>query len=542
MRRHPLDPPQPGSSATVHQRWVPWSGTVTASPCSDDGSVLAASGLAVEGVVTGEPIGMASELIEREIKYDVPADFLLPDMQDLLPEGGRIERLTIGLESLYFDTDEHDLLAHGITLRRRTGPIDAGWQLKVPSDDSRTEIRVDPTGNQTTVPKELAALTAGVRRGKALRSNVNVTTDRTTIRLLDAADEMLAEVGDDRVHAVRTGQRIATLNDWREVEAEVGLAGDEDFLTRINERLTRSGAQPSNSPNKVSRALGVTGVDSDTGKPRAVGDVIHGYLAAQERALISGDLNLRRGLGGIHPTRVATRRLRSTLRVFAAYFDRALAESYDAELSWYAKLLGQVRDREVQRARFAAAIAELPDEQVLGPVAGRIEQHLLTEQLQHQRTLLKAMNSKRYFALLEHTRRWVTDPPFTPEAKKKPAKLRAQVRAAAKKVDKHLAAALEQGDDEELHKTRKAGKRARYAAELARPVLGKKVRHAVHRYEDLQDILGEHQDCVVAADLLRRLAAGTPDVPNENGFTYGLLYARELDHAEKSRHRARSWQ
>lgn len=519
--------------------------------CGRDPVVGAGSGpadvggrrFAVEGVVAGEPVCMASDLIERENKYDVPADFLLPDLQDLLPEGGRIERLTVGLESVYFDTQGRDLLTHGVTLRCRTGPVDAGWQLKVPSGASRTEVRVAPTGSQTTVPKELAALVVGVRRGRALRRITTVTTDRAAVRLLDAAGDLLAEVCDDRVRAVVPGQRTATLSDWREVEAELGPAGDEDFLTAIDERLTGSGAQVSDSDNKVGRALGVAAADSDTGGPRTVGDVIHGYLTAQEQALISGDLNLRRGLGGIHPTRVATRRLRSTLRTFAAYFDRAPAETFDTELSWYAELLGQVRDREVQRARFAAAIAELPDEQVLGPVAGRIEQHLLTEQLQHQKTLLKAMNSKRYFALLEHTRRWVTDPPFTPEAKEKPSKLRVQVRAAAKKVDRHLAAALELGgDDEELHKARKAGKRARYAAELARPVLGKKMRRAVHRYEDLQDILGEHQDSMVAADLLRRLAAGTPDLPNENGFTYGLLYARELDHAEQCRHRARSWQ
>ena len=107
--------------------------------------------------------------------------------------------------------------------------------------------------------------------------------------------------------------------------------------------------------------------------------MLGGYLAEQDDALIAGDLTLRRGLGGIHPTRVATRRLRSTLRVFADFLDPARAQAFDAELSWYAGLLGGVRDREVQRARFTAAIAELPEELVLGPVGSRIEQHLLTE-------------------------------------------------------------------------------------------------------------------------------------------------------------------
>ena len=64
------------------------------------------------------------------------------------------------------------------------------------------------------------------------------------------------------------------------------------------------------------------------------------------------------------------------------------------------------------------------------------------------------------------------------------------------------------GDDgAELHKARKAGKRARYAAELGRPVLGKKkATNSVHRYRNLQDILGEHHDAVVP----RTCPAGWP--------------------------------
>ena len=57
-------------------------------------------------------------------------------------------------------------------------------------------------------------------------------------------------------------------------------------------------------------------------------------------------------------------------------------------------------------------------------------------------------------------------------------------------------------------------------------MLGKKTKNAVNQYKELQDILGDLQDGVVAADLLRRIAAGTAQHANENGFTYGLLYAR----------------
>ena len=235
-----------------------------------------------------------------------------------------------------------------------------------------------------------------------MRHIVTVRTDRTVHRVTNTAGEVVVEVADDQVDAVAPGRGAATLSSWREIEAELGPAGTPDTLTVIGERLTRAGATASTSPNKVAKALGMTpGADQRpgaTGRKTTAGDVIRAYLAEQDDALIDGDLTLRRGLGGIHPTRVATRRLRSTLRIFAAYFDPERAEAFDADLAWYAALLGEVRDREVQRARFGQMIADLPPEQVLGPVAARIEENLLVEQVRHQKTLDRAMSSRRYLA------------------------------------------------------------------------------------------------------------------------------------------------
>jgi CHAD domain-containing protein len=493
--------------------------------------------------VLKETTVVASEHLERETKYDAGADVVLPNLEVIVPDGGRVESSVLRLDSVYFDTETYDLLTMGITLRSRTGTTDTGWQLKVPTGDARTEIRLDPTGTQTTVPKEMSTLVAGVRRGRALLHIVTVRTDRTAHRVLAGDGQLVVEVADDTVDAVAPGQGSATLSSWREIEAELGPAADDTTLTAVGNLLTGAGATPSASANKVAKALGITPPEDHAPRNgRTAGDVIHGYLTEQDQALITGDLALRRGLGGIHPTRVATRRFRSTLRVFAAYVDPDRAQALDTELSWYAALLGQVRDREVQRARFAAAIADLPEEQVLGPVAARIEQHLLAEQIQHQQTLDKAMNGRRYLALLQESARWVNDPPFTGLATEKPAALRGAVRSAAKKVTEHLAAGLGPGgNDEELHKARTAGERARYATELAGPVLGKKTKKAVKQYQELQDILGDVRDGVVAADLLRRIAAGTPDHPDENGFTYGLLYAQEIHRTQESRRLAEAW-
>ena len=117
--------------------------------------------------------------------------------------------------------------------------------------------------------------------------------------------------------------------------------------------------------------------------------------------------------------------------------------------------------------------------------------------------------------------------------------LNKRARRAERKADRRLAAAVRTGDDALLHRARKAAKRARYAAELLAPVDNSTAKRTVKQYKRIQRVLGEHQDGVVASDTLRRLALTAGTTAGENGFTYGLLYAREQRTAEAARHRAR---
>jgi CHAD domain-containing protein len=85
-----------------------------------------------------------------------------------------------------------------------------------------------------------------------------------------------------------------------------------------------------------------------------------------------------------------------------------------------------------------------------------------------------------------------------------------------------------------MHRARKAAKRARYAAELAVPAWSRASQHA-ERAQDLQTLLGEHQDSVVAGAFLRRMGAQAGARAGRNGFTYGLLLAGELERAARIR-------
>jgi CHAD domain-containing protein len=480
---------------------------------------------------------MVSTQREREDKYEVGLEFVLPDLEDVLPAGGRIEQGTVNLNSVYYDTDDRDLLRQKITFRRRTGDADVGWQLKVPADKARTEIRMPP-GESDAVPDDLATMIAGVARGKPVHPVATLKTVRRTQRLLDRDDRLLAEVADDRVRGAVAGDR-AVLSEWREVEVELGDAGDEKLLGKIGKRLTRRGAQPSPYPSKLSRVLTVAHLAVDGGDTTrtTVEAALVDYLDAQVQAIVAGDVWLRRGLDPVHPTRVGIRRFRSTLRVFRRLFEPVARAELDAELSWYAGLLGEVRDRQVQRARFADALAALPPELVMGPVAARIENDLLAEQLRQRTEVMAALDGDRYRALLATLAQWRTTPPLTAEAGDDPRVIDKCVRKAERKALTRVAtAAADDDDDAALHRARKAAKRARYAAELAAPILGKKTaKKKSARFKKVQRVLGEHLDRVVAAETLRTLGARAGATPGENGFTVGLLYGLELQKARQAR-------
>src|SRR4029450_103964 len=84
--------------------------------------------------------------------------------------------------------------------------------------------------------------------------------------------------------------------------------------------------------------------------------------------IIDSEAELRAGENVIHTTRVAVRRLRSTIRGFADLFDSEQAGRVEEELVWWAGLLGGVRDMDILTQRQQALLAELPPELILGPV------------------------------------------------------------------------------------------------------------------------------------------------------------------------------
>jgi CHAD domain-containing protein len=471
---------------------------------------------------------MVEEYLEREDKYDVSAEFALPELG--VDSTDRVDTTTMHLRATYFDTPEGDLRRHRITLRRRTGGSDAGWHLKLPAGPARTELQVPATSR--SVPRELSTPLLGVRQGRRLVPVVTLETTRIS-HVLHAADGgVRAEVADDTVRVVpprsmSVEHEASGPVGWREVEVELGPAGDSDLLEILGRRLIDAGAEASSSVSKSTRALGeVVTAERPSFSGLAAG--VDDYLIKQYDAIVAGDLALRRDVNAIHPTRVAIRRLRSTLRTFASLFEPEAADHLQSELSWYADQLGAVRDLDVTRSRLNARLSDLPPELVVCNISQRFESDFTEARDAAYRRLRRAMNSKRYLAVLSQLDQWRQNPPYT-QAATSGEEATAFVSSAEKAMLKRLSRALQPGADVELlHRARRAEKRYRYAHELAEPSGGKKDA-ILAEAKALQDLLGEFQDSVTSGDVLRRLAASARTTTGEDRFTYGVLIGQDLE-------------
>lgn len=260
-----------------------------------------------------------------------------------------------------------------------------------------------------------------------------------------------------------------------------------------------------------------------------LGELIAPYTAQQYAVLLTADVQLRLDLAGVHRTRVAIRRYRSVLRVFADVFDPDAATRLDRELAWYGAVLGAARDVEVLRGHLRETVRDAP---VPEHVIARIDEHLRDEHAAATRQLRAQLNGARYRALLADVEAAQCKPPFTPVADQPADRVDRYLAAATKTLRRRLdRAAAADATDELLHSTRKAAKRARYAAELAAEEVGKPARRLVRKATALQQLLGEHHDTVVARSVLRQLADA--DADTETTFSLGVLWERENRQAGK---------
>ncbi|WP_433245706.1 CHAD domain-containing protein [Streptosporangium sp. CA-135522] len=471
--------------------------------------------------------------IEVEDKFDVSVDYEIPELTGLPGVVEVVGPKSHQLVALYFDTPDLRLAARGITLRRRRGGTDPGWHLKLPrAKGVRQEVTHPLTRSTKIVPPELANLVLAHTRGAPLAPIAELDTRRAVTALVNGAGVRLVEIADDRVKGTVFGAE-AHVERWREVEAEL-IEGDEKLLRKTGRRLTKAGAVPADSANKLSRLLGATTSVPEppraATRPGSAGEVVMDYLHAQTDALLSQDPRVRRAEeDAVHQMRVASRRLRSALKSFAALVEGT--EHLQEELKWLGQILGEARDLEVVRERFAGRLDSLDGTLIVGPIRARLSSDLLDAEHEAYDRIRETLGGERYFALLDALDDLAGTPVLTKAAGKPAATLDTVAAKSWRRVTRAYDRAQSIGDPTErehaMHDVRKAAKRARYTAEaIGMDKLAK-------RAESVQEVLGTHLDGVVAQG---RLAAEAENARllGEDTFTYGVLTGLERAEADRA--------
>ena len=484
--------------------------------------------------------------IEIERKFDVDELAVLPRLDDLPGVQAIAEPVIHDLEAVYFDTDDLVLSAANITLRRRTGGDDAGWHLKLPQGAGRRREIHAPLGRHVpveadAVPESLAQLVRVFVRDAPLVPVARLHTTRFVYALIGAGGETLVVLCDDRVRSQRLVHEPAPTS-WREWEFEL-VDGPEDLLDAGQSVLASGGILVSRHASKLARALGdrfpaAPPQNQRRPTPRGpAGDVLVSSVNEQINVIRTQDPEIRQQTAGsVHAMRVALRRLRSALATYRSLVDPTVVRHLRTELGWLAAVLGARRDEDVQQRRLAGLLdRELPV-LLVGPIRERLETRAEMDAATAGRTLDTALDTPRYFRLLDALEALAAKPPFTAAASQD---ARVVVPALVAKEWKKLRRAVHRARktvpgperDLALHEVRKRAKRLRYAAETAHPLNPKRATRVGRFAQKLQTILGDQHDSVVASDRLLRRGAIDAYLRAENTFSYGRLHALEQQKA-----------
>ena len=256
---------------------------------------------------------------------------------------------------------------------------------------------------------------------------------------------------------------------------------------------------------------------------------LRSMLSRQYAQILRHDPGIRLDLDpeDVHRVRVAVRRSRAILRAARPVLDPSWSEPLRDELHWLGSALGRRRDVDVLLGHLRGEIEQL--EQPERTAAGSLVELLAGEREAAQAIAVDALTSERYYWLLDGLESAVRGP----RVRRGEVSLRKLAAKEFRRLRELAGRLAPDSTDEELHRARILGKRARYSAELAEPEVGKPARKFVERAKAFQDVLGTHQDAIVAEARLRGLLADSPG--SGAAFAAGRLVERERSRRREAR-------
>jgi len=259
------------------------------------------------------------------------------------------------------------------------------------------------------------------------------------------------------------------------------------------------------------------------GQPAA--ELIQSALRGAMSRMGAADPEARRGdVEGIHRLRTSTRRLRSELHAVRDLVERDWRVHLEQELKWLADKLGSVRDLDILCHRLQSASEIVPGQNGAAARSSKATQNgdlelflceLRERHARNSRALRDALQGERYRNLLSVLETSLADPALKEEAWEPCRMVLPPLAEAAWRRLRNGGRDLQpDAPDADFHEVRKSAKRARYTAELIAPALGRRAGLQAKRFirltTQIQDMLGEHQDAIVATVEIERFLAEHP--------------------------------
>lgn len=251
--------------------------------------------------------------------------------------------------------------------------------------------------------------------------------------------------------------------------------------------------------------------------------------------MVENDPGTRLGedIEALHDMRVATRRMRSAVPIFAPYFDKRTIGNFKRELRKTGRALGRVRDLDVfmYKARSYLDTAERVDPSELDPLLSNWQ----AEREQARGKMLKLLESRRYAQFLQQFGEFLETPGAGVKEEQDGGPSANRVFQAVPhliyqrdSVVRGYADILEDAPLDTLHALRIDIKRFRYALEFFEEVLDQSARMVIKQAVTLQDHLGDLHDADVACKLLIEFLdqwreTERRDLVNIDGITHYLV-------------------
>lgn len=204
----------------------------------------------------------------------------------------------------------------------------------------------------------------------------------------------------------------------------------------------------------------------------------------------------------LHHARVSLRRMRSILKTYGYLFSPEWSRPLIRELSWYAGVLGTVRDLEVMRGAITRAMGEETNTYAAKRVLGHVDRAIAAarESVLRERASDRCQELFKAVSLLTVEIRCSQDAAASPDhaLERGLCSTWRDVNRARRRAERDLTA-------QRLHRLRIELKRLQYATEVASAVDGELVHQVSLGAEHLQTKLGRVHDGVVARRWLRGL-------------------------------------